>query len=185
MRLASIILAVTFFLPAPAVEVLFETSKGNMVFQVDEERAPQTAKNFLRYVRAGFYDGLIFHRVIPDFVIQAGGFTPDMQPRPTTFPPIKYEAGSDLKNLRYTLSMARTSDPHSATSQFFINLKDNTALDGQAGRPGYVVFGRVIQGQSIVNSIAHVKTGRAAGHSDVPVEAITILKAVVIEEGTQ
>ena len=163
---------------ARAAEVEFHTSKGLMVFDIDEERAPLTAENFLTYVRDGFYDGLIFHRVIPGFVIQGGGFDENMQQRETRAP-VQNEAANQLRNLRYTLSMARTSDPHSATSQFFINLTDNGSLDYSANNPGYAVFGEVVEGQEVVDSIATVETSTVGPYRDVPVQPVVVEKAVV------
>ena len=163
---------------AVAAEVAMRTSKGEMLIFVDEERAPKTAANFLQYVRDGFFDGLIFHRVIPGFVIQGGGFSPDMREKETR-PPIVNEASNGLKNLKYTLSMARTNDPHSATSQFFINLKDNANLDPSAASPGYAVFGEVREGKETVDAIAAVATGNVGPFGDVPKEPVVILEAKV------
>lgn len=168
------------FLPSAVVaaEVEMHTGKGVMLVSVDEDRAPATAANFLQYVRDGFFDGLIFHRVIPGFVVQGGGFEPGMRKRPTRAP-IRNEADNGLKNLKYTLSMARTNDPHSATSQFFINLADNGNLDYSAANPGYAVFGEVISGREVVDAIAAVQT-RTVGHfRDVPAPPVVIEKAVV------
>ena len=162
-----------------AVEVEFTTNKGVIVIDVDEENAPITAANFLQYVNDGFYVGLIFHRVIPNFVIQGGGFTPDMQIRETRAP-IQNEADNGLKNKHYSLSMARTNDPHSATSQFFINLKDNDFLDRQAGNPGYAVFGVVTEGKEVIDAIAVVATGPVPPYSDVPKEAVIITQTAVL-----
>ena len=164
---------------AAAAEVEMRTSKGEMLIFVDEERAPKTAANFLQYVRDGFFDGLIFHRVVPGFVIQGGGFSPDMRKKETR-PPIVNEASNGLKNLKYTLSMARTPDPHSATSQFFINLTDNTVhLDPSAKNPGYAVFGEVREGKETVDAIAAVATGNVGRLGDVPKEPVVILEAKV------
>jgi len=163
-----------------AADVEFKTNKGVIIIEVDEENAPITAVNFLQYVNDGFYDGLIFHRVIADFVIQGGGFTPDMQMRQPRAP-IQNEADNGLKNKHYSLSMARTNDPHSATSQFFINLKDNDFLDRREGNPGYAVFGVVREGKEVVDAIAAVETGVAPPYSDVPKEAVIITQAKVLE----
>lgn len=164
---------------AGAAEVKVVTSLGEMRLFIDEKHAPATAANFLEYVEAGFFDGLLFHRVIPGFVIQGGGFEPGMNRRETR-PPIALEAGTGLKNLKYTLSMARTQDPNSATSQFFINLNDNVSLDANAGSPGYAVFGKVTQGREVVDAIAAVATGNAGPFRDVPVEDVVILEATVV-----
>ena len=151
--------------------VIFSTSMGDITIELLSEEAPVTAKNFLDYVDAGFFDGTIFHRVIPGFVIQGGGFTADMNQKPTRAP-IKNEADNGVRNLRGTLSMARTSDINSATSQFFINLKDNAFLDHGSRDFGYAVFGRVVEGMDVVDNIAGVKTGNRGPHGDVPVEPV-------------
>ena len=151
--------------------VIFSTSMGDITIELMSEEAPITAKNFLDYVDAGFFDGTIFHRVIPGFVIQGGGFTADMNQKATQAP-IKNEADNGVKNSRGTLSMARTSDINSATSQFFINLKDNAFLDHGSRDFGYAVFAKVIDGMDVVDQIAGVKTGDRGHHSDVPVEAV-------------
>ncbi len=151
--------------------VIFSTSMGDITIELLSEEAPVTAKNFLDYVDAGFFDGTIFHRVIPGFVIQGGGFTADMNQKPTRAP-IKNEADNGVRNLRGTLSMARTSDINSATSQFFINLKDNAFLDHGSRDFGYAVFGRVVEGMDVVDKIAAVKTGNRGPHGDVPVEPV-------------
>ena len=161
-----------------AGEVEMRTSKGVIVIAVDEERAPLTAANFLQYARDGFFDGLIFHRVIPGFVIQGGGFTPDMQKRQTR-PPIQNEAANGWKNKKYTLSMARTHDPHSASSQFFINLADNANLDYAPPNPGYAVFGEVIEGREVVDAIAAVPTVNAGHYRDIPENPVVIESATV------
>lgn len=166
--------------PGLAAEVEMRTNKGVMVIAVDEKRAPQTAANFLQYVREGFFDGLIFHRVIPGFVVQGGGFTPAMEKRPTRAA-IQNEAGNGRKNAKYTLSMARTQDPHSATSQFFINLADNAKLNYSpaTGNPGYAVFGEVTEGREVVDAIAAVKTATVDHRRDVPETPVVIEKAIV------
>jgi len=160
--------------------VIFETTHGNIKIEVDEKKAPVTAKNFLGYVTDGFFDGVIFHRVIPGFVIQGGGFDAEMEEKDTK-KPIKNEADNGLKNLRGTLSMARTSDVNSATSQFFINLKDNAMLDHGARDFGYAVFAEVVEGMDVVDKIAKVKTGNHGYHDDVPVKPVIINKAYVQE----
>lgn len=160
--------------------VKLETSMGDIVIELNEEAAPVTVKNFLSYVGGGFYDGTIFHRVIPDFMIQGGGFTADMQ-RKATQPAIVNEAANGLKNGRGTVAMARTNDPDSATSQFFINHKDNDFLNyAGPGKPGYAVFGKVVQGMDVVDRIAAVKTTRKGPYSDVPVEPVVIKSARVV-----
>jgi cyclophilin family peptidyl-prolyl cis-trans isomerase len=157
--------------------VVLETSQGNITIELDPEKAPITVQNFLRYVDNGFFDGTIFHRVIPGFMIQGGGFTADMREKPTERP-IKNEASNGLTNARGTIAMARTNDPDSATAQFFINLVDNArGLDPRPGSAGYTVFGRVIEGMEVVDAIAQVRTGTRGFHQDVPVEAITITDA--------
>ena len=153
--------------------IVISTSLGDITVDLFADKAPVTVKNFLAYVDAGFYDGTIFHRVIPDFMAQCGGFTPDMKQK-TTLPPIKNEADNGLSNEPYTLAMARTSDINSATSQFFINLADNVFLDHGKRDFGYAVFGKVVKGTEVVDKIGEVKTGSAGGHRDVPVQAVTI-----------
>jgi len=159
--------------------VVFETTKGNIEIELYPDKAPVTVQNFLYYVDNKFYDGLIFHRVIADFMIQGGGFTPEMtqkQPKPA----IEIESSNGLKNDKYTVAMARTSDPNSATSQFFINVKDNAFLNFTAKTPqgyGYTVFGKVVAGQPVVHAIEKVKTGSKNGMNDVPVEVVKITKA--------
>jgi peptidyl-prolyl cis-trans isomerase B (cyclophilin B) len=164
-------------------QVLLSTSLGDITIELDEVKAPVTAKNFLDYVNSGFFDGTIFHRVIPNFMIQGGGFTTDMAQKSTNAN-ITNEADNGLKNNRGTLAMARTSDPHSASGQFFINLKDNsflnhTAKNGQGW--GYAVFGWVTGGMQVVDAIAQVETGTAGPHSDVPKTPVVINEAKVVE----
>lgn len=159
--------------------VTFETTHGNFTLELNEEKAPITVKNFLSYVNDGFYDGTIFHRVIPNFMIQGGGFMPGMVQKKCN-DPIKNEANNGLTNDRGTVAMARTNDPHSATAQFFINHNDNaflnhTAETGQGW--GYCVFGKVTDGIDVIDAIAAVKTGNDGGYSDVPVETVIINKA--------
>lgn len=151
----------------------FKTSKGNFTIELFTEKAPLSSENFLKYVESGHFDGTIFHRVIPGFMIQGGGFTDDMQQKKTN-PPIKNEATNGLRNKRGTLSMARTNDIDSATSQFFINLVDNDFLDHNSGNYGYAVFGAITSGLEVIDEIAKVKTGRRSGHADVPVESIIV-----------
>jgi peptidyl-prolyl cis-trans isomerase A (cyclophilin A) len=156
--------------------IRFETSLGDFTIELFEKDAPISAKNFLDYVDSGHFDGTVFHRVIPGFVIQGGGMTADMKQKPTKSP-IKNEADNGLKNRRGTLSMARTNDPHSATSQFFVNLVDNAFLDPGRGGAGYAVFGHVTEGMSVIDEIAKVKTGRKGMHDDVPVESVVVKSA--------
>jgi len=161
-------------------KVKLETSMGEIVIELNEEAAPVTVKNFLRYVEEGFFDGTIFHRVIPDFMIQGGGFTADMRQR-KTHAPIVNEGDNGLKNARGTIAMARTGDPDSATSQFFINHKNNEFLD-YAGpeEPGYAVFGKVTEGMDVVDAIAAVETARKGSYSDVPVKPVVIKSVQVV-----
>ncbi len=162
--------------------VEMETSAGTLRIELDDERAPDTVRNFLEYVGKGHYDGTVFHRVIKGFMIQGGGFDVQMSQKPTASP-IQNEAKNGLKNKRYTLAMARTSAPHSATAQFFINTVDNGFLDFTAESPqgwGYAVFGRVVEGTDVVDAIEKVRTGNRGGHADVPVDAVTIVRAVEV-----
>ncbi|MHC4425595.1 MAG: peptidylprolyl isomerase [Planctomycetota bacterium] len=162
--------------------VKLETSMGDIVIELDEQAAPVTVKNFLGYVEEGFFDGTIFHRVIPDFMIQGGGFTAEMTEK-ETHEPITNEANNGLKNGRGTIAMARTSDPHSATAQFFINHSDNDFLNYvENGNPGYAVFGKAIEGMDIVDAIASVKTTTRTGMENVPVEPVVIKSAKVVSE---
>lgn len=165
--------------------VALETSKGRIVLELEPQLAPETVDNFLLHVRSGFYDGLTFHRVKKDFVIQAGLVTADMQRRKTSIIGIRNEADNGLKNVRGTVSMARTSDPHSATSEFFINVKDNPTLDLREPSYegyGYAVFGRVIEGMAVVEAIAAVPVRRTATHEALPVEPIVISRAYRVAE---
>jgi peptidyl-prolyl cis-trans isomerase A (cyclophilin A) len=170
----------TAALPALAQKVLLATSAGDIVIELDAERAPKTVANFVAYVKAGHYDGTIFHRVIDNFMIQGGGMRPDMSEKPTRAP-IPLEARNGLVNARGTVAMARTMVPDSATAQFFVNLKDNAFLDAANSRDGhgYAVFGRVVQGMEVVDKIRAVPTGRKGPHSDVPIEPIVIRKATL------
>jgi cyclophilin family peptidyl-prolyl cis-trans isomerase len=160
----------------------FKTTKGTFTVQLFDKQAPISAENFLQYAKDGFFEGTVFHRVIPGFMVQGGGMTADMKPKTGQRAPIKNEATNGLKNKRGTLSMARTNDINSATSQFFINLVDNDFLDNRAGNFGYAVFGRVASGMEVIDAIAAVKTGSKAGHQDVPTEAITIESVTEIED---
>lgn len=162
--------------------VKLHTTKGVITLELDAEKAPVTVENFLQYVRDGFYDGTIFHRVIDGFMIQGGGFEPGMKQKPTRAP-IKNEAANGLKNEAYTIAMARTSVPDSATAQFFINVANNGFLDYTAPTPqgyGYAVFGKVVEGREVVDAIKKIRTGSRAGHQDVPVEDIVITKAEIV-----
>src|SRR6201996_6150785 len=155
--------------------VRFETTHGSFTIELFPKEAPVTVTNFLQYVDDGFFDGTIFHRIVPGFVIQGGGLTADFDQKKTR-DPIKNEADNGVKNGRGTLSMARTNDVNSATSQFFVNLTDNDFLDNTRGNFGYAVFGRVTEGMDVVDKIAAVKTGRRHGHQDVPLEAVTMTR---------
>lgn len=160
--------------------VVMTTSHGDITIELDTDKAPITVENFLAYVDEGFFDGTIFHRVIPGFMVQGGGMTEDMIQKKGRSP-IKNEADNGLKNLRGTLAMARTADINSATSQFFINLQDNAFLDHGSRDFGYAVFGRVIEGMDVVDSIAAVQTGNRGMHQNVPMEPVTIVKSVRVE----
>jgi len=166
-----------------STKVKIETSMGDMVIALDADKAPKTVENFLTYVREGFYDNTVFHRVIDGFMIQGGGFEPGMKQK-STHAPVENEADNGLKNDRYTLAMARTSDPHSATAQFFINVSDNDFLNFKAPTAngwGYAVFGAVVEGTETVDNIRGVKTGNRGFHQDVPTEDVTIVKAQIVE----
>jgi peptidyl-prolyl cis-trans isomerase B (cyclophilin B) len=160
--------------------VRMTTNKGNITIELDEAKAPKTVANFLNYVNAGHYNNTIFHRVIKDFMIQGGGFEPNMHQKPAD-QTVENEAKNGLKNNKYTVAMARTSAPHSASAQFFINTKNNAFLDypGQDGW-GYAVFGQVTEGQDVVDQINTVKTSRSGMHSDVPTDAVIIEKIEVV-----
>jgi cyclophilin family peptidyl-prolyl cis-trans isomerase len=160
--------------------VRFETSLGSFTLELDAEKAPVSAENFLSYVDDGFFDGLIFHRVIPGFMIQGGGMLPDMSQKKNKAP-IKNEAANGLKNDRGTVAMARTNDINSATSQFFINLSDNDFLNHAPGNYGYAVFGKVIEGLDTIDRIAAERTGRRKGHDDVPATDVIITSAKRVE----
>ncbi len=163
--------------------VRIETSMGEIVVELDTEKAPKSAENFLSYVTSGHYDGTIFHRVIDGFMVQGGGMTEDMKEKATEAP-IENEADNGLSNDAYTLAMARTMDPHSATAQFFINVKKNDFLNHTAKTPqgwGYAVFGKVTKGHGVINKMKGVATGNKGGQQDVPIETITIIKAEVVE----
>ena len=166
--------------PAVAQQVRLKTTAGDIVVQLDPGNAPKTVDNFLTYVKAGHYDGTVFHRVIPTFMIQGGGMTADLKEKPTRAP-IALESRNGLSNLRGTLAMARTGDPNSATSQFFINVQDNPRLDGANARDGngYAVFGKVIAGMDVVDRIRAMPTSSKGPYDDVPVTPVTISSATV------
>ena len=169
--------------PAKNPRVALETSKGKIVIELDAAKAPNTTENFLSYVRSGFYDGTIFHRVIDNFMIQGGGFKADMTQKQAKAP-IQNEADNGLKNDKYTVAMARTNDPHSASSQFFINTKDNAFLN-HSGKSlqgwGYAVFGKVVEGFDVVDAIGKTPTTTKSGFQDVPATTVTITKATVVK----
>jgi len=163
--------------------IIMKTSMGDITIALETEEAPETSANFIEYVKAGHYDGTIFHRVINGFMVQGGGFDEKMNQKPTRAS-IKNEANNGLKNLTGTLAMARTNDPHSATTQFFINVSDNAFLNFTAENSmgwGYAVFARVVEGMDIVNQMKGVKTGNSGGHQDVPVTPI-VIESVTIQE---
>jgi peptidyl-prolyl cis-trans isomerase B (cyclophilin B) len=159
------------------------TSAGTLRIELDDAKAPKSVENFLAYVAKGHYVDTVFHRVIPSFMIQGGGFAPGMRQKPTDVP-VTNEANNGLKNAKYTLAMARTSAPHSATAQFFINTKDNAFLDFKSESPqgwGYAVFGKVVAGTEVVDSIERVRTGNRGGHDDVPLEDVVIKSVTLVE----
>jgi peptidyl-prolyl cis-trans isomerase B (cyclophilin B) len=165
----------------PQVELQIH-GHGNITIELDADKAPKSAENFLAYVKKGHYDGTIFHRIIDGFMIQGGGFEPGMSQKPTD-KPINNEANNGLKNAKYTLAMARTQDPHSASAQFFINVADNGFLNHTAPNAqgwGYAVFGKVVAGTDVVDKLGKVKTGRKGFHDDVPMEDVVIIKAVAL-----
>jgi peptidyl-prolyl cis-trans isomerase A (cyclophilin A) len=180
-RVVSALLIAFLTLPAWAGEkVKLVTSMGDIVIELDREKAPKSVDNFVQYVKAGHYDGTIFHRVIPTFMIQGGGMKADMSEK-TTRAPIPLESGNGLNNTRGSVAMARTMDPNSATAQFFINVKDNSFLDKQNSRDGngYAVFGKVVSGMEVVDKIKDVETANTGMHQNVPKKAITIKKATL------
>ena len=167
----------------PAAHVTIATTVGQMTLELDADNAPKTVENFLAYASSGFYDGTIFHRVINNFMIQGGGFTTDMEQKPTQAP-VDNEANNGLKNERGTIAMARTKDPHSATAQFFINVQDNDFLNHTGENMqgwGYTVFGKITQGEDVLDKIRCVQTGSQGGHQDVPTEPIIIESISVTE----
>ena len=162
--------------------VELHTNHGIIKLELDAEKAPKSVENFLNYVKAGHYDNTVFHRVIDGFMIQGGGFEPGMKQKPTEAP-VTNEANNGLKNVKGSVAMARTNDPHSATAQFFINVNDNDFLNHSSPTPqgwGYAVFGKVVEGQDVVDKIKGVKTGNAGFHQDVPADDVVIEKAVVV-----
>jgi len=165
-------------------KVIIETTMGNITVELDADKAPVGTENFIHYVMDGFFNGTLFHRIIPNFMVQGGGMLPGMEDKPSG-EPIENEADNGLKNERGTLAYARTMDPHSATTQFFINLKDNSFLD-HTGKDaqgwGYAVFGKVVDGMDVVDAMAKVETTNRRGHQDVPVEDILITKTTLIED---
>ena len=168
----------------PAAQVLMTTTVGPITLELDADNAPKTVENFLSYVSSGFYDGTIFHRIIDNFMIQGGGFDAEMSQKETEAP-IENEANNGLKNLRGSIAMARTQDPHSATAQFFINVKDNDFLNHTGENMqgwGYAVFGKVAEGEDVLDKIRCVQTGSSAGHQDVPVEPIIIESVTIIDQ---
>jgi cyclophilin family peptidyl-prolyl cis-trans isomerase len=162
-------------------QVILETNMGQIFLELNPQAAPETVKNFIQYVEERFYDGIIFHRVIENFMIQAGGHRFDLTPKNPNHPPITNESDNGLKNLRGTIAMARTRVPDSATSQFFINHKTNTFLDHQKNRPGYAVFGKVVKGMDVVDKIATSETKAVGRLTDLPVKTISIIKARAIK----
>ena len=189
--LQGIVLAMPWFIgvahSAPAKRkvkmIKLHTNFGPITLELDAKAAPDTVTNFVRYAKDGHYDGTLFHRVIDGFMIQGGGFTPAMEQKPTR-EPVQNEAANGLKNVAYSIAMARTPNPHSATSQFFINVADNAFLDYRepsASGYGYCVFGKVVEGKDVVDRIRKVRTGMRAGHQDVPVEDVVIERAEILE----
>lgn len=164
-------------------KVRLDTTKGDIVLELDDDKAPASVKNFVQYARDGHYDHTIFHRVIDGFMVQGGGMSPGMKQKPTRSP-VANEAANGVKNRKYTVAMARTGEPHSATAQFFINVADNDFLDYKGPSPqgwGYAVFGKVVEGTDVVDSIKGVKTGRSGMHENVPVDDVLIKKAEVLD----
>ena len=178
--LAFFLLIPTFGLAADNPQVELETSKGRIVLELDARQAPHTVANFLAYVKSGFYKDTIFHRVIEGFMIQGGGITENMQPKSGNAP-IKNESKNGLKNKKYTVAMARTNSPHSATAQFFINTANNDFLDAKGSKWGYAVFGQVVRGADVVDAIEAVVTTSRAGYQDVPAKPVVILEARILE----
>lgn len=176
----SLCLCASAYAAQPQVEL--RTTLGTIVLELDAQKAPQTVENFLQYVKDGHYNGTVFHRVIPGFMVQGGGFTPDMREKATRAP-IRNEAGNGLRNAVGTVAMARTNAPHSASAQFFINVENNASLDFRSPTQegyGYAVFGKVVKGMDVVNRIVKVPTGVKAPHSDVPLKPIIIERAQIV-----
>lgn len=171
---------VAFAEEGSAPRVNLKTTLGDIVVELDPTKAPKSTANFLEYVESGFYDGTVFHRVIPGFMVQGGGFTADLKKKETR-EPIENEAKNGLKNDRGTIAMARTNDPHSATAQFYINSVDNNSLNQGRSGWGYAVFGKIVSGMDVIDEISKVKTGRKNNMANVPVEPVTILKATQIK----
>jgi len=186
---AALLLAQAAASPSPAASpapfagpvVALDTSLGKIRIGLDQERSPVSTANFLKYVKAGHYDGTVFHRVIPNFMIQGGGMTPDLKEKPTS-PPIRNEARNGVRNLRGSVAMARTNDPNSATAQFFINLKDNPFLDFGMQGAGYAVFGQVLEGMDVVDKIVAVPTKNSGPYQNVPVTPV-VIKTAKVEGG--
>ena len=179
--IAALAISCLCFAQTNAPQVSLQTNVGEIVIELNPEAAPVSVENFIAYVNERFYDGIVFHRVIKDFMIQAGGHRFDMTSKPPSRPAIVNESNNGLKNLKYSVAMARTRIPDSATSQFFINHKTNAFLDGQEGRPGYAVFGKVVEGMDVVDNIATTKTKNLERYGNVPIETISIIKARVLK----
>ncbi len=182
--IAALLLVATHAAAAEDPQVILRTSHGDITLRLFAEKAPVTVENFLAYAENGFYEGTIFHRVIPNFMIQGGGMTPRMEEKPTR-DPIKNESRNRLHHERGTIAMARTNEPDSATSQFFINVRNNFRLDWSPSNPGYTVFGEVTDGMFVVDSIAIEPTGPLMGHGDVPVNPIVINEVVIVGQETE
>lgn len=185
--LAVLALAVSSAAAAANPQVEMTTSMGSIVIELYPENAPQTVENFVQYVKAGHYNGTIFHRVIPGFMIQGGGFNAEMQEKPASRPALKNEAGNGLRNAPGMLAMARTDDPHSAKAQFFINVAENPSLDFRAPTReghGYAVFGKVVKGMEVVQRIVKVPTGKRPPHGDVPLKPVVIERARLLDAST-
>ncbi len=189
-RFAWVLLALTLLAPHSQANdsqtvsnpvATLHTSKGEIVIELLADKAPITVDNFLNYAKSGFYDGTIFHRVMRRFVVQGGGFTVDMVEKPNGEPIVNESKASGLRNDRWTVAMARTDDPNSARSQFFINMRMNLSLDARAGRDGYAVFGRVIEGQHVARDISNVRTHRLGDYDDVPVENVLLERVTITE----
>lgn len=181
--LLALLLSGTYLSAYANTNIQLQTTQGNIEIELYNDKAPISAKNFESYVKSNFYTGTIFHRVIPGFMIQGGGFDRNMIEKPTQAA-IKNESSNGLKNTRGTLAMARTNDPNSATSQFFVNLTDNQFLNRSAMNPGYAVFGKVTKGMDVVDKIAKTATGRFGMHQDVPKQAITITGVQIVNKAT-